>query len=87
MPRTKTPAYHDEVEASHPIMVDTPEAYQADVLALTLIHNRESKRSLVNLIRWLIMDEAKTVRELIEHNKKMREMDTPQEKGSENERA
>jgi len=73
MPRTKIPAYHDEVEASHPIMVDTPEAYQADMLALTLIHNRESKRSLVNLIRWLIMDEAKTVRELIEHNKKVAE--------------
>lgn len=59
--------FDNEVEASHPILVDTDIAYKADSAAMELIHNRHSKRDLVNLIRWLIMDSANIVHEYIKN--------------------
>ena len=59
--------YEDEVQSTHPALSEDRRVYAADQIAMELIHGRESKRSLVNLIRWLIVDHAKTVnQELLE---------------------
>lgn len=46
---------HEAIEASHPCRMETPESYQADALAMELIHKRHDKREIVNLIRWCLM--------------------------------
>ena len=48
-------AIHEAIEATHPCRAETPESYQADALALELIHKRHDKREIVNLIRWCLM--------------------------------
>jgi hypothetical protein len=53
--------YEKEIENSHPTMVDSDAAYDADSMAMKLVGERHSKRDLVNLVRWLIMDGANTV--------------------------
>ncbi len=54
----KKMTYEDEITASHPMELDTPEGFAADMLAMTLVGERHSKRDLVNLVRWLILDKA-----------------------------
>lgn len=51
--------FEKEIEASHPVTADTDYSYLADALAMRLVGERHSKRDLVNLVRWLIMDRAK----------------------------
>lgn len=53
--------YEDEIEASHPLTSDNEKAERADVMAMKLVGQRHSKRDLVDLVRWLIMDNAKKV--------------------------
>jgi len=53
--------YEKEIEDSHPVMIDTMQAYSADEMAMKLVGERMGKRELVNLVRWLILDHAKTV--------------------------
>lgn len=48
-------AIHEAIEATHPCRMETPESYQADALAMELIHKRHDKREIVNLIRWCLM--------------------------------
>lgn len=43
------------IDASHPCELETREAYDADALAMELIHGRHDKRVIVNLIRWALM--------------------------------
>jgi len=57
--------YEDEVENSHPEISEDPIRFKADAMAMELVKDRQSKRELVNVIRWLIMDNAKTVNEEI----------------------
>jgi hypothetical protein len=45
----------EAIEATHPCRMETPESYQADALAMELIHKRHDKREIVNLIRWCLM--------------------------------
>ena len=40
---------------NHPVELDTDECYEADTLAMELIHGRHDKREIVNLIRWCLM--------------------------------
>ena len=53
--------YEEKIEESHPIVSDNEKAYLADVMAMKLVGERHGKRDLVNLVRWLIMDNARTV--------------------------
>lgn len=53
--------YEDAINESHPTRIDTEAAYSADAMAMKLIGERHGKRDLVNLVRWLIMDNAKIV--------------------------
>jgi len=53
--------YEDEIKASHPTRTDNEKGYLADVMAMKLVGERHGKRDLVDLVRWLIMDNAKTV--------------------------
>jgi len=53
--------YEDEITKSHPVRTDTHAAYSADDMAMKLVGERHGKRDLVNLVRWLIMDNAKIV--------------------------
>ena len=55
--------YEKEIHLSHPTELDTDEAYIADGIAMELVGERRSKRDLVNLVRWLILDKSKTVNE------------------------
>ena len=55
--------YEKEIHLSHPTKLDTDEAYIADGVAMELVGERHSKRDLVNLVRWLILDKSKTVNE------------------------
>jgi hypothetical protein len=57
--------FNDEIKASHPVYIDTDESYDYDDLAMQLVGERHNKRELVDLVRWLIMDSAKTAREHI----------------------
>ncbi len=43
------------IDACHPMTVETPEALEADEVAMRLIHGRHEKREIVNLLRWLLM--------------------------------
>jgi hypothetical protein len=47
-----------EIDASHPVRLDTKEAYAADSIAMQLVGERHAKRDLVNLVRWLILGGA-----------------------------
>jgi len=53
--------YENEIKNSHPVISDNEKSYLADAMAMKLVGERYSKRDLVNLVRWLIMDNAKTV--------------------------
>jgi hypothetical protein len=53
-----TLTYENEIDESHPTVVDTNFAYEADAMAMKLVGERHGKRELVNLVRWLIMDNA-----------------------------
>ena len=53
--------YCDEIDKSHPCRTDNEKSYEADSMAMKLVGERHGKRDLVNLVRWLIMDNAKTV--------------------------
>lgn len=53
--------YEENIEESHPVGSANENAYLADAMAMKLVGERHSKRDLVNLVRWLIMDNAKTV--------------------------
>jgi hypothetical protein len=53
--------YEKEIKASHPTRTDNKKDYLADAMAMKLVGQRHSKRDLVDLVRWLIMDNAKTV--------------------------
>ena len=44
------------IDATHPETMDTSRSLAADQLAMMLIHNRQGKREIVNLIRWLLLD-------------------------------
>lgn len=46
----------EAIAASHPTEMEMPEVYGADELAMDLIHGRHSKREIVNLLRWVLMD-------------------------------
>lgn len=60
--------YEKEITASHPMQIDTEEAFKADVMAMKLVGERHEKRELVNLIRWLILDKAETVNQFLDNN-------------------
>ncbi len=53
--------YENEIKESHPTRLDTDDAYNADEIAMKLVGERQSKRDLVNLVRWLILDNSTTV--------------------------
>ena len=53
--------YQSYIKESHPLRSSFPEVYKIDVMAMKLVGERHEKRDLVNLVRWLIMDKAKTV--------------------------
>ena len=53
--------YEDEIKASHPTRAGNENGYLADAMAMKLVGQRHSKRDLVDLVRWLIMDNAKKV--------------------------
>lgn len=53
--------YEDKIKASHPTRTDNEKGYLADTMAMKLVGERYKKRDLVNLVRWLIMDNAKIV--------------------------
>jgi hypothetical protein len=46
----------EAIAASHPTEMEMPEVYGADELAMDLIHGRHSKREIVNLLRWALMN-------------------------------
>ena len=54
--------YYNEIKASHPTRTETSGAWRAEETALLLVGERSSKRDLVDLVRWLIVDRAATVR-------------------------
>ena len=54
-------AYEDKIKKSHPAHTDNEKCYLADNMAMKLVGERHGKRDLVDLVRWLIMDNAKTV--------------------------
>ena len=56
--------YEAEIEASHPTRLQTEAGYKADAKAMMLVGERHEKRELVDLIRWLILDNAKTINPL-----------------------
>lgn len=49
------PEVQAAIDACHPCFVETPESYDADILAMELIHQRHDKRVIVNMIRWVLM--------------------------------
>lgn len=53
--------YENEIKASHPVVLGIKETAKADAMAMKLVGERHDKRDLVNLVRWLIMDNAKIV--------------------------
>jgi hypothetical protein len=53
--------YEEQIKESHPMRCEDPDRYKADAMAMKLVGERHVKRDLVNLVRWLIMDNAKTV--------------------------
>ena len=53
--------YEEDIKASHPTRTDNEKGYSADAMAMKLVGERHGKRDLVNLVRWLIMDNANTV--------------------------
>lgn len=57
MPEKMT--YEDEITRSHPMELNTTEAFAADKLAMELVGERYAKRDLVNLVRWLILTKAR----------------------------
>jgi len=48
-------AVYEAIEATHPCIMEMPEVYLADALAMELIQKRHDKREIVNLIRWCLM--------------------------------
>ena len=58
--KQKIMRYQTEIEASHPETSTDPLRYVADQLAMELVGERDSKRDLVNLVRWLITDNARS---------------------------
>jgi len=54
--------FDNYIEASHPEMSTSPYRFCADEVAMRLVEGRDSKREIVNMVRWLIMDKAETVR-------------------------
>lgn len=45
------------IDATHPVLDNAPEgSTKADSLAMEMIHVRHSKRDLVNLVRYLILN-------------------------------
>lgn len=60
--------FENEIHASHPMrFTDNQDkmnsVYKADVLAMKLVGERHEKRDLVNLVRWLILDQSKIANE------------------------
>jgi len=53
--------YEEQIKASHPVRTDTSRDYKADGMAMDLVGERHGKRELVDLVRWLITDKARTV--------------------------
>lgn len=45
----------DQIDATHPANNDGQRELQADAFAMDLVHERHSKRDLVNLVRWLLL--------------------------------
>jgi len=57
--------FEKEIEQSHPTRGDSDYRYEVDELAMKLVGERHGKRELINLVRWLIMDGAKSAQDLI----------------------
>jgi len=55
-----------QINETHPMRSKSPLRFEADRIALELVGQRHSKRDLVDLVRWLIMDEAKTIKKIME---------------------
>lgn len=53
--------YEKEIKDSHPTRTDNEKGYLADAMAMKLVGQRHSKRDLIDLVRWLIMDNAHKV--------------------------
>lgn len=52
----------NRIDATHPTEDGAPEkALAADAMAMQLVHDRHSKRDLVNLVRWLIVERPELV--------------------------
>ena len=58
-----TMLFEYEINESHVMHSEDSIKYDAESLAMELVGERYSKREFVNLVRWLIMDEAKCARE------------------------
>lgn len=50
--------FEEQISASHPTRETSVRAWPAEKLAMRLVGERHSKRDLVNLVRWLILDNA-----------------------------
>jgi len=54
--------YLTQIDASHPMMLNSTDGFDADMIAMKLVGEQHDKRELINLVRWLILDKASTVR-------------------------
>ena len=54
-------SYKEAIDETHPAITDEKRHYIADEFAMKLVGERHSKRELVDLVRWLIIHEAKTI--------------------------
>jgi len=53
--------YQEQIDKSHPTVARDNKHYKAHSIAMELIHERYQKHELVDLVTWLIVDNAKTV--------------------------
>ena len=60
-PASSSMSYDEQIKASHPTRCNLPDVWKAEEMALKLVGERHEKRDLVNLVRWLILDNAKMV--------------------------
>jgi hypothetical protein len=58
--------FDQEIKDSHPIKND---CWDEETIAVQLVGDRRSKRDLIDLVRWLIIDRATTVNMVINQRK------------------
>lgn len=59
---TKIVSYEQQIRKSHITRSEDKHRYKAEEIAIKLVGERHDKRDLVNLVRWLILDQATTIK-------------------------